>query len=106
MSSSGPNLPLVIQQSGDASRLQDVVQRLGEEQQALTEMERRRQAERQKSQVQQTDRSDGQNRVRADADGGREGRRRKPAPAKRRAAKADEPEAQPAKPNGVINVVV
>lgn len=46
MSTLAPNIPLVIQQAGDVSRIQDVTQRTGELQQsaAAAEVQRERQA--------------------------------------------------------------
>ncbi len=92
MAATGPNLPLVIQQAGDVSRVQETVQRLGEQQQAtaLNQAQEREKVER--TQVQKSEPSDGQNRVKADADGHRQQEHRRE---KRRRKQQAEQSSQP-----------
>lgn len=99
------NLPQVIQQSGDVSRLQEVVQRAGEQQQMAAAAEALRQQRHERASVQRSDRAGAQNRVRADQRGGGE-----PQPQRRDAGRkpGQTPEEPPAPSGGggVLDVVV
>ncbi len=66
MSATGPNLPVVIQQVGKASLVQDAVQRAPEAQQAAAQLAEQQRQERERTTVQQGEPSGAQNRVRAD----------------------------------------
>jgi hypothetical protein len=106
MAATGPNMPLVLQQSGDASRLQDVTQRLGEEQQAALVQQQRNQERRKQSQVQETQNSDAQNQIRPDDDSQQKESRRERSRSGMQADKKEEP-AEAARPKtGVVDVVV
>jgi hypothetical protein len=72
--SGGANLPIVIQQTGQVSKVAESVGRAGEQQQEAAQTDMARQAERRRRAVQQAEHSDGENRVRPD--GGAEERRR------------------------------
>ncbi len=99
------NLPQVIQQSGDVSRLQEAVQRAGEQQQMAAGAEALRQQRRERSSVQRSDRSGTQNRVRADRQGGQQGGQSQPRRSK--AGPAPDQEPSPERPDGgVLDVVV
>lgn len=108
MSSPGPNLPLVIQQAGDVSRLNDASLRAGQESQAAAAQEVAAEQVRQREQVSRTEASDGQNRVRADArerrrkDDEQSRRKKKGGQQGRRAKGRDIP---PDGPGGVVDVV-
>ncbi|MFH1035755.1 MAG: hypothetical protein V1806_14700 [Pseudomonadota bacterium] len=102
------NLPQVIQQSGDVSRLQENVQRAGEQQQMAAGAEALRQQQRERSSVQRSDRSGTQNRVRPDRQG--QGQGAEAQPRRRRAGPpVDQPTDQPPERpggGGVLDVVV
>lgn len=100
------NLPIVIQQAGDVSRMQDVMQRAPQVHQAEAAAEGAREQARQQEQVQGADPTDAGNQVRADQGGGGQGQqyhpRRRP-----QAAPAEEPPAPPRPPHdGVVDVIV
>lgn len=102
------NLPQVIQQSGDVSRLQEAVQRVGEQQQMAAAAEGLRQERRERASVQRSDRAGVQNRVRADHGGGGQPQ---PQPQRRAAGgkqgqTPEEPPPSPAGGGGVLDVVV
>ena len=73
MSNGNLNLPIVIQQSGDVSRMQEQVQRLGQQQQAAAGAEVAKNQERQRRSVEQAQKGQTHNRVRAGRDSGRQG---------------------------------
>lgn len=106
MSSPGPNLPVVIQQAGDVSRIQENMQRVGEQQQAAASEDAANEANREQHTVQPQEPSDAENRVRADAHQrerrrqGRKGKKKKKPP---------EEEAAPKRPrddDSLLDVVV
>lgn len=101
------NLPQVIQQSGDVSRLQEVVQRAGEQQQMAAAAEGLRQERHERASVQRSDRPGAQNRVRADQRGGGEPppQRGRQAAGGKQGQTPDEPTAPPGG-GGVLDVVV
>ena len=68
-----PNLTVVLQQTHDVSKIQEVTQRQGEAQQQVAALEVQQQRARERSQIQRSDRSDGNNKI--TPDGGRERRR-------------------------------
>lgn len=108
MDTASANLPLVIQQSGDASRVQDSVQRLGQFQQLAAQAEVAQQQLRQQGQVQQSQPPDTGNRVRADQQGGSpqgQPRGRRPAPAQAK-DKQEKPPAPAWMETSVVDVVV
>lgn len=108
MATLGANIPQVIQQAGDVSRLQDITQRAGDLQQSAAAAEVQREQQREGSQVRPNQAADAQNRVRnrqredrQPSDDGPRGRRRAQ-------AKPDKPTEKPPTPEGgaVVNVVV
>ena len=66
MSTPGANLPLVIQQVGDVSRVQEATQRSGEVQQNSAAAEMAQQQEAERTGVPKTDPSAADNKIRAD----------------------------------------
>ena len=84
MTNGAVNLPIVIQQAGEVSRVQEQVQRVGEQQQMAAGAEVVREQAKNREAVQATQRSAADNRVRGDqrrqpggqADDGAGGRRR------------------------------
>ena len=85
MNALGPNLPVVIQQAGDVSRMQESMQRVGEAQQAAAGAEVAEKQEKERQAISQPEHSDADNRVRADDKSRREDLRR----AKKRRKKND-----------------
>ena len=102
----GVNLPIIIQQAGSVSQVQENAQRVGEVQQMSASAEELERREKARNQVQHSDPSDAENRVRADGGGGGKGkeRRAKPKPKK---TKTSQPEPEPARPEGgLVDVTV
>lgn len=99
------NLPIVIQQAGNVSQVQDALQRLPQVHQAAAAAEGAREQAHQQEQVQRADQPDAQNQVRADQGGG--GADRQPQDRPRRRPRAEEPPAPP-RPlhDGVVDVIV
>lgn len=102
----GPNLPLVIQQAPDVSRLQEGVQRTGEVQQAAAETQAAETRELQRSQVQAGEPSDAQNRIRNEEQEQRERRRREREAARRRGEKGESKEQEASDGGLLVDVVV
>ncbi|MGD9124781.1 MAG: hypothetical protein PVG60_06795 [Desulfarculaceae bacterium] len=104
MVTDGPNLPVVIQQAGTVSRVQEAAQRTGEVQQNTAANEAVEQRQRERSQVQQTQASEGQNRVRADDESRRQKERRRQG--KRKKAKKQTEQAAKDKEGGLVDVII
>ena len=100
------NLPLVIQQAGDVSRVQEAVQRLPQVHQAAATAEGAREQAREKEQVQRTDGSEAENRVRADQGGQGPDHQRQGHPRRRRPPEEPEPAPPPRLTQGVVDVIV
>lgn len=104
MTNGSINLPIVIQQSGDVSRVQEATQRAGEAQQQAAGAEVAREQVRQREAVQSAQRSGSDNRVSADQRGRRRG-------GSQAGGQGGKPQAQPEKPaptrpgGGVLDVV-
>jgi hypothetical protein len=100
------NLPIVIQQAGDVSRVQDVMQRSPQVHQAEAAAEGAREQAHQQEQVQGSERTDAGNQVRADQGGGGQGQQYQP----RRRPQAAPDQEKPALPrpvhDGVVDVIV
>lgn len=75
MTNTAANIPVVIQQAGQAAKVQDAAQRLGEEQQIAAREADAEATRRRGSQVQRPEKSDAQNRVNVDQEGGEQRRR-------------------------------
>ncbi|MFH1058705.1 MAG: hypothetical protein V1797_08510 [Pseudomonadota bacterium] len=105
MSNGTINLPIVIQQSGDVSRVQEATQRAGEVQQMAAGAEVVREQARQRAAVQATRQGAADNRVGADRRGRESGGQE---PGGRGGKRPADPEqAAPARPGGgVLDVVV
>jgi hypothetical protein len=102
------NLPIVIQQAGDVSRVQDVMQRLPQVHQAAAAAEGAEDQARRQEQVQRSEQPDVGNQVRADQGGGGAEQQRQGLPRRRpQPAPAEEPPARPRPPHdGVVDVIV
>lgn len=105
----GPNFPIIFQQAGAVSKVQDVAQRAGDVQQATAGAEVAAEQERQKSQVQTTQESDAHNRVRSDQQRERDRREGKGKRRRRGGRQGQEDEEQGADSNGpgrFVDVVI
>lgn len=106
MDTTSVNLPQVIQQAGDVSRVQEMVQRSPQAQQAAAQHETARQQEQEKGQVLGSEHTHADNNVQV---GGhaqeRETPRRRP---RRQAAQAPEEEPAPLHPEGgsLVDIIV
>ncbi len=100
------NLPLVIQQAGDVSRVQEAVQRLPQVHQAAAAAEGAREQARQQEQVQRSDRPDTQTRVRADQGGREAGQQGQGHPHRRQPTEEPQPAPAPRLTQGVVDVIV
>jgi hypothetical protein len=102
------NLPIVIQQAGDVSRVQDALQRLPQVHQAAAAAEGAREQAHQQEQVQGSQPADAENQLRADQGGGGQERQRQAFPRRQPPqAPAEEPPAPPRPPHqGVLDVIV
>ncbi|KIX13527.1 hypothetical protein [Dethiosulfatarculus sandiegensis] len=108
MGGPGPNLPIVIQQAGDVSRVQESVQRQGEVHQAAAANESVREREKERTQVQQTGGSDAQNRIKADDRSQKRRRERYLALKKKRKKKEEKKADKPSRSSGggVVDVII
>lgn len=108
MPATGPNLPVVIQQVGKASLVQDAVQRAPETQQAVAEVAEQQRQERERTTVQQGEPSGAQNRVRADDRQRERGEReqRRDRRAKARGDKDQDSDRPGPRGGGLVDVVV
>ncbi|MFZ5586605.1 MAG: hypothetical protein ACOZHQ_11800 [Thermodesulfobacteriota bacterium] len=106
MSNGSINLPIVIQQAGDVSRVQEATQRAGEVQQQAAGAEVAREQVRQRQAVQSAQRGAADNRVNADQRGrGRGGSPAGGGQGQKRQPGQDQP-APPRPGGGVLDVVV
>lgn len=105
--SDGVNFPLVLQQSGDVSRLQELTQRQGLEQQIDAVERLSQETKRQMEQVQRSERSDAENRIQAEGEGGGKGGKRQGPQGRKKPAEgqaAEEP--VETKREGLVDVIV
>ena len=101
----GTGTNLVIQQAGDVSRMQEMMQRSGEMQQASAAQEAHRQEQLKRSQVQKSDNSATGNKV--DKDGKQEQQQQAGAHGrKRQASTPDEENAHASGTGGLLDIVV
>ncbi len=101
------NLPLVLQQTGDVSRVQEVAQRMGEEQQAQARESDRAENLRRLKQVQQGDGADAHNRVQADQEKPEQQRRQRRRPQPKKGRQAEPAAAQKRTGgSGLVDVIV
>jgi hypothetical protein len=106
MGGPGPNLPIVIQQAGDVSRVQENAQRQGEMHQAAAANEFVKEREKERTQIQQPGGSDAQNRIKADDRSPDKRRQRHSALKKKRKEKNKAQKSSRPSGGGVVDVIV
>ena len=100
----GPSHPIVIQQSGNVTRVQEVAQRLGEHQQAAAVEENQERFERERTQVQTSESGASGEKIGPDQKGKRDWRWKK---AKKRRPAEDEPDLEAAEQSGgLVDVII
>lgn len=106
MSTPGANLPLVIQQVGNASHVQEVTQRAGEVSQTSAAAEVAQKQELERTGVAKTESPAGDNRIRADERERRRQRERKKAEKERNKRLAQEELPPEETGGGVVDVII
>lgn len=104
MSNGSINLPIVIQQSGDVSRMQEMTQRAAEAQQQAAGAEVVREQARQREAVQSARHGAANNRVQADQRDGGRGGSQAGGQGQKRGSQPEKP--APSRSGGVLDVVV
>lgn len=99
----GPSHPIIIQQSGNVSRVQEISQRMGEHQQAAATDDNLERFDRERSQVLTSDPSASGEQVRPDEKGKREWRGRR---AKKRKSGESETHEEAARGGGLVDVII